>query len=110
MGGVEGMDGGGGGGTKMGDRGDDYSFVAFPGDNGHAGNKINCRQHAMVCLLNHCTTHTRKQAASLLCGFRSVAGGAVCRWFVFVESLLKNAASGSGSGMHAFPYDIPLPW
>lgn len=58
-----------------GERGDDYSFVAFPGENGHTLKEINCRQHAMVCLLSRCATHTR--AASTLCGFSSVAGGAV---------------------------------
>lgn len=71
------MSGWGGGvvGAEDGERGDDYSFVAFPGENGHTQKKINCRRHAMVCLLSRCATHT--QAASLLCGFRSVAGGAV---------------------------------
>lgn len=59
-------------GEEDGERGDDYSLVAFPGENGHTLKKINCRQHAMVCLLSRCA-----RAASLLCGFRSVAGGAV---------------------------------
>ena len=44
------------------------------------------------------------------CVVSALSPEALCRWFGFVESSLKNAASGSGSGVHAFPYDIPLPW
>lgn len=88
--------------------GDDYSFVAFPGENGHTQKKINCRQHAMVCLLSCCATYM--QAASLCCVVSTLSPEVLCRRFGFVESSLENAASGFGSCVHAFPYDIPLPW
>ena len=94
-------------GEEDGERGDDYSSVAFPGENGHTLKKINCRQHAMVCLLSRCATHTHRR--SLLCVVSALSPEVLCRWFGFVESSLENAASGSGSSVHAFPYDIPLP-
>ena len=96
-------------GEEDGEQRDDYSFVEFPGEDGHTQKKkINCRQHAMVCLLCFCASHTHTHTGVIsavwfpLCRRRCSVDG-----FGFVESSLEKAASGPGSGVRALPYDPP---
>lgn len=100
-----------------GDCGDDYNFVAFPGENGHTLKKINCRQHAMVSLLSCCVTHTHTGSLStvwfLLYRQRGCVDGSdlgICCWRMLPLVLEVACMPSHMTFMIAWRKDVGSMW